>query len=212
MNVNRLFTLTAVFLFLFITIKSQTAVEYLNVIGNEFTTIQKNTWDYTSSAAHGKSARKVEKRRREVVLATRDAIRKITKLKPFNGTTNLRDSAVSFLNVNFAVLNEDYAKLVDLEEIAEQSYDAMEAYMLAKEKANDKLQDAGVMMETQYSGFAKKHNINLVQNNDKITKNLEKAGKVYKHYNEVYLVFFKSHKQEAYFVDAMQKNDVNGIE
>ncbi|MCC6369619.1 MAG: hypothetical protein IT236_01300, partial [Bacteroidia bacterium] len=38
------------------------------------------------------------------------------------------------------------------------------------------------------------------------------AGKVYDHDNEVYLIFFKSYKQEAYVLNAMEKNDVNGIE
>jgi hypothetical protein len=191
---------------------AQNATEYLNIIGNEFLEIQKNTWDYTSSAAHGKSARKIEQRRRDVVTSNRDAIRKISRMKAFNGSTGLRDSALSFLKVNFAVLNEDYAKLVDLEEISEQSYDAMEAYMLARERANEKLRVAGDIMESEYAGFAREHQITLREDNRKVTDNLEVAGKVYSHYNEVYLIFFKSYKQEAYLLDAMNRNDVNGIE
>ena len=35
------------------------AGEYLDVIGKEFNEIQKNTWDYTRSVAHGKSARNI---------------------------------------------------------------------------------------------------------------------------------------------------------
>ena len=190
----------------------QNATEYLNIIGNEFLEIQKNTWDYTSSAAHGRSARKIEQKRRDVVISNKDAIRKISRMKAFNGSTGLRDSALSFLKVNFAVLNEDYAKLVDLEEISEQSYDAMEAYMLAREKANETLRVAGDIMESEYTGFAREHQITLRDDNRKVTDNLEVAGKVYSHYNEVYLIFFKSYKQEAYLLDAMNRNDVNGIE
>lgn len=193
-------------------VKAQTAVEYLETVGKEFNNIQENTWDYTRSAAHGKKARKVEKRRKEVVEANQDAIKRIGKMGPFNGSTAFRDSALSFLKVNYAVLNEDYAKLVDMEEVAEQSYDLMEAYMLAREKADEKLKQAGEMIHGQYVAFAAANNINLIDTKDKLSKNMEIAGKVYKHYNEVYLIFFKSYKQEMYLLDAMAKGDVNGIE
>lgn len=189
-----------------------TAVGYMDVISKEFKNIQQNTWEYTSSVAHGKSARKVEKRRKEVITANREAISKVKRMKPFNGSTAFRDSALSFLNTNFAVLNEDYAKLMDMEEVAEQSYDLMEAYMTAREKANEKLHASGDMIEAEYSTFAKANNINLIESKDKLSKNVEIANQVYKHYNQVYLVFFKSYKQEAYMLVAMEKSDVNGIE
>lgn len=191
---------------------TKTAIGYLDYIGKEFNDIQENTWDYTSSVAHGKSAKKVEKRRKEVIAANQDAIRKIKKLPAFDGNTAFRDSAISFLNTNYAVMNFDYAKIIDMEEVAEQSYDAMEAYMLAQEKANEKLHSAGEMIGNEYKKFAEANNIKLIEGKDKTSKNLEIANQVYKHYNEVYLIFFKSYKQEAYLLDAMQKSDVNGFE
>ncbi|MBI3240458.1 MAG: hypothetical protein HYZ43_16700, partial [Flavobacteriia bacterium] len=201
-----------ILLFSFYLSAQKSAGDYLEVIGKEFNEIQVKTWDYTSSVAHGKSAKKVEKNRKDVVFATTAAMRKINTLKPFDGNSSLRDSALSFLKINHAVLNEDYAKLMDMEEISEQSYDAMEAYMTAREKANDKLHLAGEMIDKEYSRFAKDNNITLIENNNKLYKYMEIAGKVYDHYNEVYLVFFKSYKQEAYLMAAMDKNDVNGLE
>src|SRR4051812_34038587 len=93
------------------TIKAQTPGEYLQTIGKEFNEIQKNTWDYTKTAAHGKSARKVEKKRKEVISSNDAAIKRISRMQPLNGSSELRDSALSFLKVNYAVLNEDYARL-----------------------------------------------------------------------------------------------------
>lgn len=213
MNTTKLSTVLAAMALTFtLNLHSQTAVEYLETVGGEFNNIQENTWDYTRSAAHGKSARKVEKRRKEVVSANQDALKKISKLKDFNGSTAFRDSAISFLKVNYAVLNEDYAKLVDMEEVAEQSYDLMEAYMLAREKADEKLGAAGDMIQAEYAKFAAANNINLIDKKDKLAKNMEVANKVYKHYNEVYLIFFKSYKQELYLMDAIAKADINGIE
>jgi hypothetical protein len=41
---------------------------------------------------------------------------------------------------------------------------------------------------------------------------MEIANKVYDHYNEIYLIFFKSYKQELYLLDAIGRNDINAIE
>ncbi|MBI3235786.1 MAG: hypothetical protein HYZ42_17410, partial [Bacteroidetes bacterium] len=145
---------------------TKTAVGYLEYIGKEFRNIQQKTWKYTSSVAHGKSARKVEKNRQEVINANKEAISKVKALPAFEGSSAFRDSAVAYLKTNYAVLNEDYGKLMNMEEIAEQSYDLMEAYMLAKEKANEKLEASGNMISEEYKTFAKSHTITLVEADD----------------------------------------------
>ena len=98
-----------------------------------------------------------------------------------------------------------------MEEISEQSYDAMEAYLLAQEKANEKLNASGDMVDQQYDAFAAKHGITLIDKESKIENNLKIAGEAFKYYNVVYLIFFKSYKQEAYMIDALNKNDVNAL-
>ena len=62
----------------------------------------------------------------------------ISGLPAFNGDKEYRDTAVSFMKLYYNVLNEDYAKIINLEEISEQSYDDMEAYMMAQEKVERK--------------------------------------------------------------------------
>jgi hypothetical protein len=186
--------------------------EYMEFIGKEFKQISTDMWDYTSAAAHGKKAKTVEIKRKELVTQITKSIKKIEKLPGYNSNTSYRDSVLAYLNLNKLVLNDDYAKIVDMEEIAEQSYDAMEAYMLAKQKADEKQQLAGDMIDNEERKFAAANNINLIEGNDKISKKLEEAGKVYKYYNEIYLIFFKSYKQELYLIDAQNKADLNAME
>lgn len=192
--------------------KIDNAGEYLSFIGKEFKQITNEMWDYTSAAAHGKSARTVENKRKEIVLQLSKSISKIERMPGFKGDASYKDSVVSYLKLNKIVLNEDYAKIVDMEEIAEQSYDAMEAYMLAKEKADDKMEAASLMIDEQEKKFAAGNGITLVESNDKVSKKLEEAGKVYKYYNVIYLIFFKSYKQELYVLDAQNKGDFNAME
>lgn len=192
--------------------KFDNAGAYLDFIGKEFKQVSSEMWDYTSAAAHGKSARTVENKRKEIVSQITKSITKIKALPGYGGSTAYRDSVVAYLQLNKLVLNEDYAKIVDMEEVAEKSYDAMEAYMLAKEMADDKQELASEMLDAEEKKFALANNINLVESKDKISKKLQEAGKVYKYYNVVYLIFFKSYKQEVYLIDAQNKGDFNAME
>lgn len=75
--------------------------------------------------------------------------------------------------MTYTVLKEDFDKILDMEDIAEQSYDFMEVYVLAKELAN---------------------NITLVEGEmDKKSQKINKASNVLEYYNDVYLIFFKSY-------------------
>ncbi len=191
---------------------ANSASEYMGYIGDQHRNIMENVWDYTSSVAHGKSARKVEKRRKEVIQSIEDAQKLINKLKPFNNDASLRDSVLSYLDISHSILTENYGKIVDMEAVAEQSYDAMEAYLLAQEIANQKLDVAEDMMVLEQKNFAASNNITLIENKDALSANMKKASEVIKYYNMVYLIFFKSNKQEAYLMEAISKSDLNAIE
>lgn len=187
-------------------------VAYMDKIGMEFKKVMDDMWAYTRSAAHGKKARTVESKRKELVNQLTMSINKVSKMKDYEGNTAYRDSVVSFLKLNKIILNEDYAKIVDMEEVAEQSYDQMEAYLLVKKKADERMEAASEMIDVEEKKFAKQFNINLIEGNDKIAKNLKVAGEVYDYYNEIYLLFFRCYKQELFMIDAMSKGDFNAME
>lgn len=188
------------------------ALQYLETIGNEFYEISQNSMSYMSAVSHGKSARKVEKRRTELINTVKAAETKIRRLKPFAGDAALRDSVVAYLVLDRIVLTEDYGKILNMEEIAEQSYDAMEAYLLAKERAGEKLEAAYDRVSEQQKLFADKNNIKLVEGTSKLSKKLEKSGQVFTYYNKIYLIFFKSFKNEAYLMEALSRKDVSAME
>src|SRR5258707_1353806 len=89
-----------------------TAPGYLQYITTEFTNMQKDSWDYTRAVAKNKSARKVESRRKELVATINTAIGRVKKLKGFENDVALRDTCVSFLKINKAVIEQDYSKIM----------------------------------------------------------------------------------------------------
>ncbi len=191
---------------------AEEAASYLGLISEQYQHIQKETWNYTSTIAHSQSAKKVEKNRINLLKTIKGSIQVVKALPAFDNDFSLRDSVISYLSLNYDVLNNDYSKIIDMEEIAEQSYDLMEAYILAQEKANEKLEASALQMDNQYEAFAHTYNIQLVESNDKLSQKLKSSSEALKYYDQVYLIFFKAYKQEFYLIDALTKNDINSTE
>lgn len=207
--------LTIICLFVFAQIQAQQfndAVSYMSYIGNFSKQIQKDYFSYASSVAHGKSARKVENRRISLIQSVQEASRKVQAMPPFNGNKSLRDSAAKFFHLNYLVLNEDYPKIINMEEVAEQSYDAMEAYLLAQDKAGEKIENANKQLQKVNRDFASKNNITLVDTEDELDKKIAITNDVNDYYRTIYLIFFKCNKQEIYLVDALNSKNLNAIE
>ena len=188
------------------------AVEYMNKINSNLAEVNEQYMIYISAANHGKSARKVEKRRKELITQVSAARNQIKAMKPFEGDSSLSTSSFNYLDLAFRVLKEDYAKIVDMEEIAEQSYDNMEAYILAKQKAAEIVEEASEQNSLAQAKFAKANNINLLEDRSEMARKSAAVTNVLNYYNKVYLIFFKSYKQELYLIAAMGKNDMSGVE
>ena len=212
MKIKQIAILLTVVLFSSTARSQSPALAYMDKIDSQFKNIMYDSWDYVSAASHGKTARKIDNRRKDLLKTTANAQKVISKMEDFEGDKSYRDTVLSYLQLSYNVFNKDYAKIVDMEEIAEESYDNMEAYMLAQQLAEDKLDKANDNLNQETEKFAAAHGITLVKDDDKVSKKLQTSSKVIKYYNVIYLIFFKSNKQEMYLIDAMNKNDVNGME
>lgn len=190
----------------------ENAAEYMDYISKANDALTQKYLTYLSAVSHGKSARKVEKRRQEVVNAINDTRFSIMGMPPYKGDKTLKDTTVSYLKILNYVFNDQYGKIVNMEEIAEQSYDAMEAYLLAQEKAQEKLEEASQKQHETQKQFAAKNQIKLIESENEVSAKMKVANKVIKHADEVYLIFFKCYKQEAYLVDAMNRKNLVSME
>ncbi|HVD99635.1 MAG TPA: hypothetical protein VNB90_15610 [Cytophagaceae bacterium] len=191
----------------------ENAGEYLSYINSVQSPIQQDYMSYASTVARGKSARKVESRRKEIIQSVSDAQNKVKAVGPYKGDKSYRDSTLKYLNMAYKVLNEDYSKIVNMEEVAEQSYDAMEAYYLAQDIAADKLGKAWTMVDTTFYLFAKKYNVTIQEGETtQLSRNVQKAADAMAYQRMLYLIFFKPFKQEVYMLDAINKKNLSGIE
>ncbi|HEX2898317.1 MAG TPA: hypothetical protein VHS96_01220, partial [Bacteroidia bacterium] len=187
------------------------AGEYMDQIAASYGPIKKDTWDYMVAVANGRSARKIDKRRKELVLSIDAAKSSVARMKPWENDPSYRDSAVAYLRLSKIILLEDYGRIVDMEEVAEQSYDLMEAYLLTRQKANERYKTASAQLQLACADFAARHNVNLLDpENDKLTQKMKQADGVFAHYDQLYLIMFKAQIQETNTITALGTKDISG--
>lgn len=186
---------------------------YMDYIGKQHENISKKYMAYASASAHGKKARKVENIRQKLLNEVQEARMNISGMPSFKGDKSYRDTSVSFMKMYFNILNDDYAKVLNIEEIAENSYDEMEVLLNIKDAIDQKMEEGNKRIKEAQAVFAKAHNINLIEGEgNALSEKLRKVRDLNKYYNEVYLIFFKPYVQEQILVEAIGKNNVTGVE
>lgn len=186
--------------------------KYMDVISKQQENVSKRYMSYKSASAHGKREKKVENLRSKLMDEIQEARMNINSLPSYKGDKNYRDTAVNFMKFYYNVMNDDYTKIINMEEIAEQSYDEMEAYLLLEEKIQEKLSEANKKFSDAQKLFAQKNNINLLEDKSELGQMMEEVGRSNKHYHEVYLIFFKPYIQEKNMVAAVAKENMTAME
>lgn len=191
--------------------KFDSALEYLDFVSEQQEGISKKMWKYTKAIAHSRSDRSVENKRKSLVKTLDKAISKIRSASGYDGN-EFKNQLLQRLQFNKDLLNDEYAKIIDMKAVAEQSYDAMEAYMLAQELADKKMEEVQQEYEKNYYAFAEKHNIKIIESENDLSKKMTLSNEVFAHYKKMYLIYFKVYINEVYLMEALNKGDVNAIQ
>lgn len=167
---------------------------------------------YVSAAAHGRRARKVEKLRQEVLDNITECRYKTTDLPVYKGDNSLRQASIDYIKLTYIIFSEDYKKIVDVEELAEQSVDEMQAYLLLQDKVNQKLNEGWGNLDKATKEFAAKYHVTLTQEVSPLGMKMQAADRLNKHMNAVFLAFFKCNWEDNQMVKAMNDRKVNDME
>ncbi|MES2848240.1 MAG: hypothetical protein V4685_04250 [Bacteroidota bacterium] len=190
----------------------ENAGEYMQYISTQQINVTKKFLSYNSAASHGKRAKKVEKLREQLLNEVQESKMNISSMPKFKGDGAYKDSSASFMKFYYNVLNDDYTKIVNMEEIAEQSYDEMEILLMFQEQVDKKMEEANQRMHEAEKLFALQNNIKLVESENEMSEKMKAVSGVNEHYHKVYLTFFKPYLQEKNLKMAMEKGNVGGLE
>jgi len=185
---------------------------YMEFIGDRYAELSLEFYKYMSAVAHSHNGRKIERKRQQLLATSWDTYTTVRTMSTFKGDRALRDSAATYLRISHRVLKEDYDKILNLEVIAERSYDDMEAYIMAQKEARNKLDISNVRMLAEQKKFAAKHRMTLTSIEDELYDRMKQTNSVLSYLNMVYLTFFKSHKQEIYLLEALSAKDEKALE
>jgi hypothetical protein len=186
--------------------------QYMTAITNARGDMDNKYMQYISAAAHGRRARRVEKLRQQVLNNIMQSKYNTIDLPKYKGDNSLRQGSIDYIQLCYSVFNEDYKKIVNVEELAEQSVDEMQIYILLQQKVGERLHDAWTNLDKAYKEFAVKYNITLTDEKSTLGTKMEKAGELDKYINSVYLLFFKCNWEDNQIVQAMNNKKVNDIE
>ena len=185
---------------------------YMTAISNAQSEMDQKYMAYVSAAAHSKRARKIDKMRQQALESIDNSRMKTIDIPIYKGDNSLRQSSIDYMKMCYSVFNEDYARIINLEEIAEQSFDEMEAYILLQEKTNAKLKEASMKMQDANKNFAAKYNVKLIEGSDELGDKLKESGELIHYTNQVYLLFFKCNWQDGEITKAISAGKMTEAE
>jgi len=186
--------------------------DYMSAFSKISSEMNAKYMQYLSAAAHGRRARKVEKLRQEVLQNITDSRYKMTDLPQYKGDNSYRKANIDYVQLCYQVFNEDYQKIVNMEEVAEQSVDEMQAYMLMHQKVDEKLEEGSAGLEKVTQEFATKYNVTLTEEKSTLGEKMKVAGKLNTYINEIDMVFFKCNWEDGQMIKAMNDKKVSDIE
>lgn len=186
--------------------------DYMTAISRAHSDMNKTYMAYMSAVAHSGRARKIERMRNQTIESITNCRYKIIDLPYYKGDNSLRQSSIDYVALLFKVFNEDYAHIVNMEEIAEQSYDDMQAYLLLQEKTNDKITEAYNKMDKASRDFAAKYKVTLIDTKSELSAKMEAASKLNSYHDKVYLIIFKCMWKDGQITEGLNKKNLSNVE
>jgi hypothetical protein len=190
----------------------ENAGDYMTAMSNTQIEMDQKYMAYVSASAHSRRAKKVERLRIAALESINNAKYKTIDLPKFKGDNSLRQASIDYIQFCYRIFNEDYTKIVNMEEIAEQSVDQMQAFLLLEEKASEKLQEASENLAKAEKEFAAKYGVNLVDSKTELTDKMGTAGKVNHYCDKIYILFFKCNWEDGQLFNALNAHKLNDAE
>ena len=185
---------------------------YMTSIGNAETGMNKAYMAYISASAHSTRKKKIEKLRNVAIDNIIYCQNAINNLSPYNGDNSLKQASLNYVALCYKVFNDDYSHIVNMEEITEQSYDEMQAYLLLQQATDDTLQVAITRMTKAEKGFAAKYGVTLISQETELGTKMEQSNHMSEYRNKVYLLFYKCNWEDSQLTEAVNQKNVTKVE
>ncbi|MGB0391120.1 MAG: LIC11966 family surface protein [Salibacteraceae bacterium] len=194
-------------------LKAQSASKiYLEHFFDIYVPIQKDMWALTVSISKEHSPADIASKK-SILTKTLRAQRSKVKASPnFENDSTLRLQVLHWLNTTSRILGGDYNYLIQLKNSAKLSPENMREYLKFKEVMNKSYKRNNEQLKKVVDNFSAKNNLNVNEENNKLSTKLNKANNAFNYYDKIYLSFFDAYYYEALFNTAVNSRSYVKIE
>lgn len=184
-----------------------------NFIVNEQNKVTAKNLEYISFSVHSEDYAAITQKRNEVIAQIKSSYSAIEGISLENGD-KMRQEALNVMSLYLETFQIDFPAAEALKKESESSYQAMEAYFAAQDKAEKKLSQATDRLNKAQEQLAKdfKMEIILEEGDTKTNNILKQINDVNDYTRKIYLINFKVSKENAAFWDAVDTRNTKGLD
>lgn len=188
-------------------------VEYNNFIVEEMNGVVGKNLEYISQSVHSENFEQIEIKRKNVLKQIETAFTNISTAKPYEKGESLQAECVEVLNLYKGVFGTEMEEVNLLKESSQASFEAMETYFKAQDKAEKNLARATDRFYKAQKSFLKSHDIQMeAMENAEQNNVLQEISDVNEYVRNLYLIYFQMSKYSTIFLEAAGNEDKAGID
>jgi hypothetical protein len=188
----------------------ESASEYNNFIVGEQSRLIKKIVEYNIQTVHSDDYNQNNIKRLEIINQIDVSIEKLKALSSWNGDSKMKDEALGVFRLYKEAYDIEFNEVNLLRKDRESSYEAMEKYFKAQDKAEEKLKYAGEKFMKAQQDFAKKNKMTLKAGDS--DNHMNNIAQVNQYSRNIFIEFFRISKIDGAFLDALNNQKTSLME
>ena len=182
--------------------------DYNDFIVSEQTKFLKKQLRYIKTSVYSENKDRIDTRRQDVINQLDRSLYRLDQIDNYDKNSNFLDEFIALMETIRDVYDIKYEAAKDLSERRASSFEAMQDYFDSYDRMDKIVNDALIKAIKAQESFADQHKLVLGVDDEEFEEELEKTHKALEFSQDVYLLYFKVAKINAYFVDAFNAEDL----
>lgn len=188
-------------------------IDYHNFIVEEMNLIVNKNLEYISQSVHSDNFEQIEIKRKNLIEQIQTAYNSISQTAPYEKGEKLQLECVEVLNMYKQTFEVEFKEVNSLRQSSKDSYEAMEAYFAAQDRAEKKLSKASDKFYRANRFFLRSHAIETKKATpDEEDNEMKKLSQVNEYTRKVYLINFQLSKYNSIFFEAVGEKQSVGLD
>lgn len=184
--------------------------DYNNHVVEEQNIVMRKSIDYTMQTVHSDDENANNSMRLEVLKQIDQSIGELKNTAAYKNDAKLRDESIDVLTLYKEAFTTEFQEVNSLKKKSQDSYEAMEKYFKAQDRAENKLSNASKKFAKAQLDFASKYKLTMEKSS--MQDELDNITKVNQYSRALFLAQFKVSKVNAGFLDALNAQKAGVME